>query len=210
MKIPLILQLKRQNHKELAIAQDIMIENIFNIEDAVFHGGTAIWRCYGGNRFSEDIDLYLPNDKKVNEIFNSFEKNGLVPLKKKVTKKGVYSKFKYNRVIVRFEAVFKNIDSILVDYNLVNGNSITIYSLSPESLIVEKTNAYLNRLKIRDLYDVFFLLKLVKEKNKLNFFLNKLIKNYKQPVDENNLKTLIINGIIPSSKKMMEYVKKWV
>lgn len=66
MKIPLILQLKRQNHKELAIAQDIMVENIFNIEDAVFHGGTAIWRCYGGNRFSEVIDLYLPNDKKVN------------------------------------------------------------------------------------------------------------------------------------------------
>jgi len=49
-EIPIILQLKRQNHKELALAQDIMIENIFNIEEAVFHGGTAIWRCYGGRR----------------------------------------------------------------------------------------------------------------------------------------------------------------
>jgi predicted nucleotidyltransferase component of viral defense system len=59
--IPLILRLKRANHKELAKAQDIIVKALYEtFNEAVFHGGTCIWRCYGGNRFSEDIDVYLP------------------------------------------------------------------------------------------------------------------------------------------------------
>ena len=63
-EIPLILKLKKQNHKELAEAQDIMIENIFDVDDAVLHGGTAIWRCYKGKRFSEDIDITVFKGEK--------------------------------------------------------------------------------------------------------------------------------------------------
>lgn len=208
-RIPLILQLKRQIHKELALAQDIMIENIFNIEEAVFHGGTAIWRCYGGNRFSEDIDLYLPNHNNVENIFRSFENDGLTPLKKKVTKNSVYSKFKYNKVIVRFEAIFKKVDSTIVDYTMANGNRTTIYALSPEKLVEEKINAYLGRRKIRDLYDIFFLLREVKERKNVKKKLKNLMNNYSEPVDESDLKVLIINGITPTSKKMLEYMKRW-
>ena len=47
----------------LAELQDEVIDIIYNrVEpDATLYGGTAIWRCYGGNRFSEDIDIYLSN-----------------------------------------------------------------------------------------------------------------------------------------------------
>ncbi|MEM1546291.1 MAG: nucleotidyl transferase AbiEii/AbiGii toxin family protein [Candidatus Methanomethylicia archaeon] len=38
--------------------------------EAVIHGGTAIWRCYGSNRFSEDVDVYLPLTVKMVNIEN--------------------------------------------------------------------------------------------------------------------------------------------
>ena len=47
----------------LAELQYEVIDIIYNrVEpDATLYGGTAIWRCYGGNRFSEDIHIYLSN-----------------------------------------------------------------------------------------------------------------------------------------------------
>ena len=58
-KIPLALRIKKAQHKEIAEAQDIVVEELYRIfSKAVFHGGTSIWRCYNGNRFSEDIDVY--------------------------------------------------------------------------------------------------------------------------------------------------------
>jgi len=36
-----------------------MVERIFQeMPDAVLHGGALIWRCYGGNRFSQGLDFY--------------------------------------------------------------------------------------------------------------------------------------------------------
>lgn len=63
-KIPLNLKLKRKIQKDIAYAQDIIIEELYTFfSTAVLHGGTAIWRCYNGNRFSEDIDFYIPQTR---------------------------------------------------------------------------------------------------------------------------------------------------
>ena len=67
-------------HRAIALAQDIIILEIYEkSSSAVIHGDTAIWRCFGSNRFSEDIDVYFPLSFK-NENFNLFpinlEKNG--------------------------------------------------------------------------------------------------------------------------------------
>lgn len=44
------LRIKRMRHKEIAGAQDLIIEELYNkFNKAVFHGGTAIWRCCQGN-----------------------------------------------------------------------------------------------------------------------------------------------------------------
>ena len=54
MKIPLANQLKKRQQVETALLQDEIIGIIYLItEDMVLHGGTAIWRCYSGKRFSE-------------------------------------------------------------------------------------------------------------------------------------------------------------
>ncbi len=42
----------------MAMLQDTLIDLIYDTiqADATLYGGTAVWRCYNGNRFSEEID----------------------------------------------------------------------------------------------------------------------------------------------------------
>lgn len=210
--IPLILRLKKEMHKKIARAQDIIIEELYLVfNDAVFHGGTAIWRCYKGNRFSEDVDVYIPrNIEKINSFFNSLEKNGFLIEKKKITENSLFSSMKFNNTIVGFEALFKKSESILKDYEQAEGNFTAVYTLAPEQFIKEKVDAYLKRRKIRDLYDIFFLLKYSNEKEKIKGDLIKLLKEFKQPVDEQDLNVIILEGIVPETKKMLDYIGSFI
>jgi predicted nucleotidyltransferase component of viral defense system len=176
---------------------------------AVLHGGTAIWRCYRGNRFSEDIDVYIIKDvEKINMLFENFEKRGFIIKKKKIGENSLYSILEINRTVIRFEALFKHIRGILKEYETADGNLLTIYALAPEELAKEKINAYLKRTKIRDLYDVFFLLRYIPDKNKIKNQLKNLTCNFEKPADEKELKVIILEGITPASDEMLEYIKR--
>jgi predicted nucleotidyltransferase component of viral defense system len=181
---------------------------------AIIHGGTAIWRCYGSNRFSEDIDVYLlPTLKTVNfqEFLESLKRKGLIVQKFKKTNNSVFVKFSYSEAIVRFEAVFKNVKNFVTkQFEMSDGTFILVKTLKPEEIIKEKVLAYLKRRKVRDLYDIFFLLRFVEKKEEIVKVLNQLIKNFQKPIDEKELKVLIISGSIPSVEEMIKEVSKWV
>ena len=210
--MPLILKLKKARHREIAKAQDMVIEELYKAFDkAVLHGGTPIWRCYQGNRFSEDIDVYLPeNIKRVNAFFNNLKNAGFVIKKKKISEKSIFSSLQLGRIIIRFEAVFKSKKGFLKEYETSDGNLITVYTLTPEELIREKVSAYLKRFKIRDLYDIFFLLRHVKNKKGVVKEIRRLLKNFKHPVDKEELKVLLITGLVPDVKGMLDYIRRWV
>lgn len=207
-KIPIILRLKTETQRKVAIAQDIIIEKIFKIFDkAILHGGTAIWRCYNGNRFSEDVDVYIPRDiKKIEEIFKILESEGFSIEKKKISENSLYSNLKFDRILVRFEALFKIVKGELKDYETTDGNFTTISCLKLDDLIKEKINAYSKRLKIRDLYDIFYLLRYLDNKKKIKLDLEIFIKNFKKPLDEKDLKILIIDGLSPNAEQMLDYI----
>lgn len=211
-EIPLILKLRKESQKKIARAHDLIIESLIKkIPDAVLHGGTAIWRCYNGNRFSEDVDVYIPRDlSKIEEFFNELEKTGFKIEKKKISENSIYSSLSFDRIIVRFESLFKKVEGILGDYKTTEGNIITISVLSPESLIKEKVETYLKRRKIRDLYDIFFLIRYIKNKPEIEKELKKLLENYEKPIDESNLKILIIEGIVPEAGKITDYIKSYL
>lgn len=209
IKLPLILRIKKERHKEIAKAQDILVETLYPVFDkAVLHGDTAIWRCYSGKRFSEDIDVYIPKDtEKINSYFAKLKERGIELKKKKITENSLYSELLFSGVSVRFEASFRQIDGILSEYEGADGNLITVFTLSPEALIKEKVSAYLGRRKIRDLYDIFFLA-MISDKAAIKKDLTHLVFAFKPPLDEDELKVLILEGIVPDYKKMLEYLRR--
>src|SRR3989344_7495009 len=108
IKIPLQARVKREIHRRLAYAQDLIVKEVYSVFDkAVLHGGTAIWRCYNGKRFSEDLDFYFPNDKKrIEVLFENLKKAGFEIKKRKISETSVYSELELNRILVRLEATF--------------------------------------------------------------------------------------------------------
>ena len=211
MEIPLFVRLKKETHRNIASAQDLIVHEVYNLlPKAVLHGGTGIWRCYYGKIFSEDLDFYFPKDvKRIEILFNNLERMGFKILKKKISEKSVYSELEINRVSVRLEATFQRAKGIICDYELCDGNIIKIYSLSIEDFMIEKINTYLKRQKIRDLWDVFFLIRSIRNPNTIKE-IKKLIENFKEPIDKEDLKTIILEGIVPSVKEMLDYIKrKW-
>lgn len=207
MKIPLALKIKKKVHQQIAAAQDLLMEEVYHFfPKAVFHGGTAIWRCYGGNRFSEDIDMYLPDKNMLADFFERMKQRGFLLHKQKVIEHSLYSLLEFNRAQVRFEALFlhkKN--SILKEYELIDGNYMTVYTLSPEDLLQEKIAACLKRGKVRDLYDIFFLLRYIQGKRPKELDAIPTV-----PIlDEQNLSAILLSGPIPTVKEMKEYILKW-
>ena len=210
-RIPLQARLKREAHRKIAYAQDIIVKEVYSVlNNSVLHGGTAIWRCYSGKRFSEDLDFYLSKDREsIERLFERLKLRGFEIKKKKISENSIYSELELDRTSVRLEATFQNISGIICDYEMSDGNFISIYSLTPEAFLAEKINTYLKRLKVRDLWDVFFLLKSVDSPKKIKE-ISSLIKCYKKPVDEENLKTILLEGIVPSAEEMIDYIKrKW-
>jgi predicted nucleotidyltransferase component of viral defense system len=112
---------------------------------------------------------------------------------------------------VRLEAVFKDVKNFVSkDFELSNGTFILVYTLSPEDMIKEKINAYQKRKKVRDLYDIYFLLNFVEDKKKVKEDLTKFLSSFKKPVDEKDLEALIISGTAPTVEYMLRVIEKWV
>ena len=209
-KIPITLKLKRKVQKQIAYAQDVLVEELYKFfPNAIIHGGTAIWRCYNGNRFSEDIDAYLERDeKRANNFFNSLEKKGFIIKKRRIKQNSIYSELVFDNTSIRFEATFQTKKAVLMRYETSEGFYINVYTLSAEELIKEKVETYLKRRKIRDLYDIFFLLSYA-ERSMVERELKNLIKNFQKPVDEENLVVVVISGAVPNSTQLLEAIQKW-
>jgi len=213
--LPINKKLKKKIHKTIALAQDVLVMQIYdNFPKAVIHGGIAIWRCYGSNRFSEDIDIYLPltiKNADMKNFLDRLERKNFIVEKFKRTNNSIFAKFSYLDVIIRCEAIFKNIRNFVIKpFEMSDGTFILVNILQPEEMIKEKISAYFKRRKVRDLYDIFFLLKFVEDKEKIKNHLLKFIEDFKKPKDEKELKALIISGSVPTIKNMLDVIKKWV
>lgn len=214
--IPLEKKLKKRAHRSIASAQDIIVLELYNsFSNAVIHGGTGIWRCYGSNRFSEDVDVYIPPEqkepKRIEVFLKSLNGYGFVVKKFKLTDNSIFSKFSYFGTIVSFEALFKGIKNFVTKpFEMTDGTFMTVHTLTAENMVTEKVSAYKKRRKVRDLYDIFFLLGMVESKETVRMNLKNLLEDFKQPVDVKDLRALIIWGAIPTLDDMLKEVKRWV
>lgn len=211
-KVPLYRRMRRERHRKIARLQDMIVETLYRaFPRGVLHGGIAIWRCYSGNRFSEDVDVYVDRDaEKIDRFFEELKRAGFEVTRRRMTKNSIYSSLSLGGVEVRFEALFRSAKGVVREYETCEGILFNVFTLTPEELIREKIDAYLKRRKVRDIYDIFFLLRYAGKYERLKSELRKLLRDFKEPVDEGELRALVLFGAIPTEGDIIEYVKRWV
>lgn len=209
---PIEKSLKSEKQVAIARLQDLAMDSLLAIEkEVILHGGTAIWRCFDGKRFSFDLDLYA-SDNQLKKLTRN--------LTWEFNKRGITMGYPYSteRVIdihnaqasVKLEILKKPAGkrSVQKEYTRADGTKMFINTLSETGFIAEKIKAYKSRGYARDLYDIYHLLSLYPKidkntKRKLKAF----IKSITPPKDEKQLKELIYEGVAPTFDTIVNYIK---
>jgi predicted nucleotidyltransferase component of viral defense system len=209
MERPLEKRLRKRAHVQTALLQDELADLVYSVEEsAVLHGGTAIWRCYNGNRFSEDLDFYAPA-KKLDGLPEKARERRIEVRKFKKTENLLFARLTNGEAAVRLEVNFTaRKKGIATQFEKVDGSVMQVLSLSPEDLILEKIAAYRSRRLVRDVYDVFHLSSFVKEDEKVKRTVVELLDGLPKPVDEDNLKAIVYSGAIPSFNQLREALER--
>ena len=206
-KFPLGNLLKGRMLSIAELQDRLMIETASRF-DAILHGGTAIWRVYGGKRFSFDLDFYHGDPKAMLEFFEKSE--GLRPARSKVTGTGVcYMRFDEGPVSaeINISPPFSEKKGTDGEFHLVGGDTIVVRTLTESELLREKIDAYINRRKARDLYDIFYLLGIA-DSEKASAELQRLSPLLNEPPkDFSGLRELILLGKSPDFETLARKVR---
>jgi len=191
----------------IAETQDAVITYLISRGvEFVLHGGTAVWRIYGGKRVSIDIDVYAENPMGVVDVL----KENFRVEKARVTPAGVvYARVLGNeRVEVDVTPLPSALERVEGDYRLVDGGTIVVWTLAPEALLLEKARAYVERCKARDLYDVYYLLDLCRPEFSAEVS-RMLLERLCEPSDMDALRELVLVGLPPSFPAFRRKVEKY-
>ncbi|MGB9728076.1 MAG: nucleotidyl transferase AbiEii/AbiGii toxin family protein [Nitrososphaeria archaeon] len=162
--------------------QTILLKSIYSnvSRELVFKGGTALALLYGLNRFSEDLDFTLDGTlelkRLVDEVKSDFEALGIRAIFRIVEDKTTSFSFRigaegplftkeiercYIRVEVsRREKVIKNVVASEVRPPYPDILPFIVVVMDLEEILAEKVRAIVKRVKARDLYDLWFLIKM--------------------------------------------------
>jgi len=211
--------LKNREHIEKDYFQDKLLYWIFKLtNNLIFKGGTALYKLYNMPRFSEDLDFTLldPKERIEDKILKIAGKlNAEVNTKR--FKTSLLFKLRFKGILTSYNAVridvsLKNkallgfdLKSYVPDY--IDIKPFTLKILKLKEMVAEKIHSLLARKNARDLYDLFFLLrisefdkKLVEEKLEIfgmRFNLN-LIKrriNEIKPIWKAELKPFVLEEL---------------
>ncbi len=196
----------------LAELQDYVIDLIYDYfhPDALLYGGTAIWRCFGGMRFSDDIDIYMDMDA-FSRLLSSLEKYGLrllwqdpeFPTRVRIAN---------NVTELLLETKPGYAENEMRTYAGIDGTAKTISVLTPTELMTRKMEAYQGRRYVRDIYDLYILTNwLDRSDYVVNSSFSKFLLGILRPIDENVLSSLLYAGKRDLDFSLMvEYIKRWL
>lgn len=125
----------------------------------ILKGGTSLMLYYNLDRFSEDLDFDSTDTKffvYVNEFVRQYSKKyvGLTYRNAKDTDTVKRALIHYGNIKpLKVEVSYRSKIIDIADY--VNINGVNVYNI--DTLMVFKTNAFIGRDKIRDLFDVCFI-----------------------------------------------------
>ena len=210
MDLPFEKRLKKRAHIEVARLQDELIEVAYDLDnELVLHGGTAIWRCYAGSRFSEDLDLYSKHAELLDVFKEKTTPRGLEVKKWKKTENLIFCKIANEVTEVRIEVNFKKKTTpVVAAFEKTDGAFTDVLTLSPEDLILEKISAFNSRRLIRDIYDIYHLSNYIKDYSRVKPAVDEFFPNMPQPLDEENLNAIVYTGAIPTFKQIKEAIER--
>jgi len=170
--------LSNKEHIEKDYFQDVFLYYLSKkTNNFVFKGGTCLYKLYGLNRFSEDLDFSLVEEKADNEVESTI---------REAVKNADFFKIKsvknlHDSVLIKIscEGILTGYNTLRIDVSIRNKllrgfdvkNYVSEYVdiapfslrvIKPEEMVAEKIHSLLRRDKARDLYDLFFLLRLSK------------------------------------------------
>lgn len=147
-------------HKHKIVIDEVLQCINQHTDNYILKGETALMECYGLDRFSEDIDLDGTNHEKIGQILHEYaQKKGYsIRIAKDTDTVQRYfidygGKTDAGPKPLKIEISFRKKEIADREKRLING--INVYSI--DSMAIMKANAYASRDKIRDLYDVTFI-----------------------------------------------------
>ena len=141
--------------------------------ELVFKGGTALKKCYGLNRFSEDLDFTCIKSIETRKLDLGFKRFGIEY--EKVTEgypDGLKTTYRINGPL--YIGIRQSLCKFIVDMSFRENvilqpavktigrflreiPSFDVYVMQEEEILAEKIRAVLTREKARDIYDIAFL-----------------------------------------------------
>ncbi len=213
MNLPIEKKLSNDVQVKMARLQDSSIEALYDLDEKiVLHGGTSIWRCYSGNRFSDDLDLYVRTMGEMSKIRNNLpfalKKYGISIAKVSAIGNSTIINVKDSETGIRLEIGMARgrLNPIDRSFERSNGTRMSVITLSAEDLILEKIDTYSSRRYSRDIYDIYHLSPLANPLD-IGKEVCSFLEDIKEPVDEESLGSIIYSGITPPFKSMVESIR---
>jgi predicted nucleotidyltransferase component of viral defense system len=220
------MEIKNEAQLRRAVLEDEAVDLVAkNYGGFVMHGGTAVWRCYGGNRFSRDVDFYSNLDASKESalqknIHTVLVENGYSIREEKYNNETLtlHIIFRGNDTTGKLDITFRKVRGHAVEYLRVDGAKKMINALAPEALLDEKMDAYLSRYgrgteEIHDLYDIIILKdKIGKPTKEIRRKIGDLIEKIRKrpPKNEKDLASLILDGVAPNFADMISMLERWL
>lgn len=213
MPEPLMVKLKRNDYIAIAELQDTFINMIYSFDhELVLHGGTAIWRCYSGNRFSSDIDGYIVSEAESRllngQITWEMERVGLGL--RKITERGgtLYILASSGGAELRAELYRRDIGAkpVVVNYERLDGSAVSVRTLSAADLVLEKVETYRRRRYARDLFDIYQLIDRARDNRRLMGRVRAFMKGIEPPLEKAGLVEVVFSGAVPSFGDMVRHI----
>ncbi len=225
------MYLRDASQLEKAKLEDVLVELLYSrYKELVLRGGTAIWRCYGGNRFSRDLDFYMKAKSNAERMQHYRDIAEFLKEAGFAIKEGGYSReadamhvmAESGSTKMKVDISFNYKKGTPTEYEKVDGSKIVVLALKPEELLNEKIEAYMDKLnsaslfkspEANDLYDIWYLISIVKKPKAATVQALKGLANKignKQPQDMKSLDHVILAGLTPSFELMMRRIREWI
>ncbi|HII53784.1 TPA: nucleotidyl transferase AbiEii/AbiGii toxin family protein [Candidatus Micrarchaeota archaeon] len=159
--------------------QSIVLFSLYNkiSGELVFKGGTALSKCYGLNRFSEDLDFSVVKEIDFAKLVKGgLEGFGIEHTMKETGRSASSKKYKIKIKGPLYKGLEKTLCSVTLDFSMRESvvmkpelatigfhmdviPAFEVYAMAQKEIFAEKVRAIMSRESARDLYDIVFLLR---------------------------------------------------